>query len=296
MREVSEKVSIFVLKRERDFHSSSSLLAMKAFLSMAKDMPFQTRSLALGIMSIKNDSEIVIMDSYEEFQSMKQKMWGISVGLTLYGVGVEVSMSKLRGQIRGMMKNSTRAFTIASYIWHAFDLELDWRDAQLDDYFTADVKGLPATYDQYQYRRFIEAYGTHFFDKVSYGCKWNYTLAFDKDLMSNNRADWSRTQIGIGLTYSMGGFGIGIGVDFARFKNESKVDGTFARKSDGKEELLGGDELLAAKGLAAWYPTCGKNRAILLEKSKLKPIAELFRDSSRKQAMIQALKDYAAHP
>jgi hypothetical protein len=253
-------------------------------------------TFGLGKMMIKNDSEVVIMESFEEFQKMKSRTWGISVGLSLYGVGVEVGLSRIRGQINGLVKNSSRSFNVATYLWHAFDLEVDWRDARLDQSFVDDVMRLPATYTQPIYRRFIEAYGTHFFDKVGFGCKWNYTVAFDRAMTEKSGAKWSMNQVGIAVTYSLGNFGLKVGMNFTSFKNTSHIDGTFQKNSNGNENLLGGDELLQSKGLEAWYPTCQTNRAILLEKSTLKPIAELIKDPSRKAAMITALKDYAAHP
>lgn len=51
---------------------------------------------------------------------------------------------------------------------------------------------LPTTYNRDIYRRFIEAYGTHFFDKVGYGCKWNYTLAFDRVLLPASSSFFAR--------------------------------------------------------------------------------------------------------
>jgi len=252
--------------------------------------------VGIGRMTIKNDSEVMVLESFSQFQDMKSKNWGVSVGLTLYGVTVGVGLNMLRGQINGLLKNNSRYFNVGSYIWHGFDLEVDWRDATLDRDFYDDIMRLPASYSPDPYRAFINAYGTHFFDKVGYGCKWNTTVAFDRSLTEKSGARWSSTQVGISVSYSLGAFGIGIGMNFSTFKNQSRIDGEFQKHATGSESLLGGDETLIIKGLDAWYPTCVKNRAILLEKSTLKPIAEIIKDAPRKAAMIQALKDFALHP
>jgi len=247
----------------------------------------------------RNDSEVQIIETFEQFQNMKSKNWGINVGLSIYGVGVSVGYSQLKGQIDGLIKNNSRAFNVATVIWHTFDLEVDWRSATLDSDFLADIKLLPATYGpstQAAYMKFINFYGTHFFDKAGYGCKWNFTVAFDRAFSEKSGSKWTQTNVGIAVTYSLGTFGIGVGMNFSKFKNTSRVDGEFQKHSTGTENLLGGDELLLPKGLDVWMPSCRFNRALLVEKSSLKPIAELIKDPQRKPAMMQALKDFAVNP
>jgi len=258
-----------------------------------------SQSFGIQVMKVTMVNESTIYDSYNDFYQQKAKNWGISAGLTIYGVGVDVSYSKLKGELKQQTKNFSRAFSYGEYVWHAFDLEVDWAYAQLDPEFKADVLTLPTDYTRGAgvYRKFIGIYGTHFFNKVAYGCRFNYTLAFDKDLIDKKSSKWVQTQFGIAVSYSYGGFGIKLGFDFAKFKNTTKVDGLFTQKSSGRTRLLGGDETLFPQGLDKWYPSCQKNREILLEKSKITPIAELLKfDPVRKANLIKALQDYARTP
>jgi len=249
-----------------------------------------------GVMRVRMENSTSIMTSFEDFFQQRVKSWGISVGVTIYGVGVDVSYSKLRGEIKALTRNFSNAFTIGEYLWHGFDLEVDYMDTPLDPDFINDIKRLPATYDRNLYRRFINAWGSHVISKAGYGCRFNYSLSYDKKMLETRGSQWTQTNIGVALSYSYGGFGISIGVDFGKFKNTTKIDGEFLAKSMGKTELLGGDETLSS-GLAAWYPTCEKNRQVLLEKSKIVPIAELIRfDKTRQASMKLALQDFARSP
>jgi len=253
---------------------------------------------AKEVNTFVNDSRVQIFESFEQFQKMKATSWGVSVGVTLYGVGVDLSLSKVRGQINGMLKNSSRAANIASCIWHTFDLEVDWSDAPLDQDFMNDVARLPAQYNPAapdDYKRFISFYGTHFFSKAGYGCKYNFSLAYDKTLNQTQGSHWTATQVGISVSYSLGTFGIGLGMNMSKFKNETKIDSTFREHATGTENLLGGDELLLSKGLDVWLPTCKFQRAQLLEKSSLRPLPDIIRDPARKNSLIAALRDFASH-
>jgi len=246
------------------------------------------------------DSSVMIMDSFEQYQKMKASSWSVSLGVTLYGVEVALGYSRLKGQISTLTKNHSRSFNYASSLWRTFDLEIDsYNKAKLDSDFVGNYMILPKTYtpaNRGLFLRFVNGYGTHFFSKAAYGCKWNYTMAFDRAMTEKSGSKWSQSQVSVSVGYSMGAFGFNIGMSFAKFKNESHIDGEFQRRSNGLENLLGGDETLHAKGLDVWIKSCKTNRALLVEKSKIVPIAEIIREPARKAAMILFLKDYARNP
>lgn len=39
-----------------------------------------------GVMKIRMENETTVMSNYEQYFNMKAKNWGVSVGLTLYGM------------------------------------------------------------------------------------------------------------------------------------------------------------------------------------------------------------------
>jgi len=261
-------------------------------------IPYEAYGQAFMRIKFTNDSSI--FDSFQDFYDRKVKNFGISVGVSIYGVGVTVGYSKLRGDINALTKNFSRAFSMGEYVWHAFDLEVDYPSVSLDDDFMNDIKSLPTTYDagREKYRKVIDYYGTHVLTKAAYGCRLNYTLAFDRDMMNKQGTTWTARQISVSVGVTMGGFGLQVGFGTGKAVNRSAIDGKFESKSNGVSCLLGGDETLFHAGIDVWYPTCVKNREILLDKSKVVPMAELLRkfDANKYLQMKTALQDYAKNP
>jgi len=241
-------------------------------------------------------SDSTIYKSFEDFYKLRVSNWGFSAGLTIYGFGVDVSYSKLKGQLAKLTNNFTKSFTYGYYTWHSFDLVLD-DYKQLDPEFKTDVMSLQTPYSPATkplYMKFITIYGTHFFTKVAYGCRYTYSLAMNNKFIDTQDSKWVQTQIGISASYSYGGFGIKLGFDFNKFKNTTQINGQFKENSTGKATLLGGDETCLPKGLETWQKSCDYNKEILLDKSDYMPIVKLFDfDPARKAAMFLALKDYA---
>merc|ERR1711972_94620 len=129
-------------------------------------------------MNGSNDTEIIIIDSYQAFYSTYIDSWGINAGITVDGVSLSVAFSHTKGVIKDWIKAGAFNFGSNTNLYNAFYLEAWPGQLPLNPHFTASVNALPDTYDEAAYGQFIEFWGTHYLNRAMYGAKFNFTTIF----------------------------------------------------------------------------------------------------------------------
>merc|ERR1711974_501417 len=196
-------------------------------------------------MNGSNDTEIIIIDSYQAFYSTYIDSWGINAGITVDGVSLSVAFSHTKGVIKDWIKAGAFNFGSNTNLYNAFYLEAWPGQLPLNPHFTASVNALPDTYDEAAYGQFIEFWGTHYLNRAMYGAKFNFTTIFN-----------------------------------AWFSNTTKINQLFQNQSSTIHTVVGGDKgVFDSQGFDAWWLSCQANWDVLMETANPVPLYELIYDS-----------------
>merc|ERR1711974_549006 len=199
-------------------------------------------------MNGSNDTEIIIIDSYQAFYSTYIDSWGINAGITVDGVSLSVAFSHTKGVIKDWIKAGAFNFGSNTNLYNAFYLEAWPGQLPLNPHFTASVNALPDTYDEAAYGQFIEFWGTHYLNRAMYGAKFNFTTIINS---------W--------------------------FSNTTKINQLFQNQSSTIHTVVGGDKgVFDSQGFDAWWLSCQANWDVLMETANPVPLYELIYDSPTK--------------
>merc|ERR1711974_566274 len=214
-------------------------------------------------MNGSNDTEIIIIDSYQAFYSTYIDSWGINAGITVDGVSLSGAFN----------------FGSNTNLYNAFYLEAWPGQLPLNPHFTASVNALPDTYDEAAYGQFIEFWGTHYLNRAMYGAKFNFTTIFNASFKYEYNDTWTKGQIGISIGFSE----IHLGINNSWFSNTTKINQLFQNQSSTIHTVVGGDKgVFDSQGFDAWWLSCQANWDVLMETANPVPLYELIYDSPTK--------------
>lgn len=235
------------------------------------------------------DSKIRLFQRTQDHFESVVKTTTISAGLNIYGVQLGAAFSNTKGQIDAILKNGTRAFSMATNQLDFFQLGV-YPDAALDNRFAQAVRMLPRNYDANTYGRFIHGWGTHVISNAQYGASVNFTTDFEQSLLQTQSQTWVNRNVGFSIGYAM--FALSFNSSLA--KNTTDFDRQFQESSNSTKEVLGGQGyVLETQGFAAWAATAEQRPALLLTSSDIMPISELVWDDADKRRHIEtAIIDY----
>eukprot|EP01122_Echinamoeba_exundans_P010308 TRINITY_DN3829_c0_g1_i1.p2 TRINITY_DN3829_c0_g1~~TRINITY_DN3829_c0_g1_i1.p2 ORF type:complete len:345 (-),score=108.98 TRINITY_DN3829_c0_g1_i1:67-1101(-) len=235
------------------------------------------------------DSRIRLFQRTQDHFESVVKSTTISAGLTISGITLSGAFSNTKGQVDQMLKNGTRAFSMATNRVDFFQLGV-YPGSELDSRFAQAVRMLPATYDARTYGRFIHGWGTHFVNNAQYGCSTNFTTDFDQQLLQTQSMSWVERNVGFSIGYAM--FSLNFNSSLA--KNTTDFDRQFQESSNSSKTIVGGDGyVLETQGFAAWVQTAEQRPAMLVTQSELLPISELvWDDETRRRHIETAIIDY----
>jgi len=245
-----------------------------------KTYMFPDQSYLTNIGRGTTDDVISLFNSWETFYSQKTSSMGVNAGLGIGSNGGQVSLAfnRSKNEINGYLKNKTRNIALDNRIMSLYQLDL-W---PLSDNYVAPLQralaALPRTLksdsDKRAYQNLINGWGTHYITSAQFGSKVNITTVFDQSLINQYGSKWVTTQIGLSFSWEK----IKAGIDSGSTKNTSKVDETFAQKSQNFVDYSGGTPATyATDGYKAWLATVPANPAIVYEKNNHHPTPRIVK-------------------
>jgi len=236
-------------------------------------------------------NETMLTNSWSDYYTYAFKSTSISLGATIGGFTLQAAFTGTKGYVNQLTKNGTRSFGWNGATFLGFALQ--FRGLQrppLDDDFVRDVKSLPATYDADRYRRFVRAWGTHYFTRAIYGCSFNVTVSVDKKFQEQRTAKWATSQLDLTIKYQE----IQLGIKTEKVVNKSQIDGNFLDGAKVDANARGGDEskFLVGRDFDGWLSSCGTLKVAIVPYSDVEPITELIDDGARKANVLRSILDY----
>jgi len=234
------------------------------------------------------DSKIRLFQRTQDHFESVVKSTTISAGLTLGGVTLQGAFSKTKGDVDTLLKNGTRAFSMATNLVEFFQLGV-YPGSTLDPRFAQAVRLLPATYDASAYGRFVHGWGTHYINNAQLGGSVNFTTDFDQQLIQSNSISWVERQVGFSIGYAM--FSLNFNSSLA--KNTTDFDRQFTESANSTKEIVGGNgHVLETEGFSAWARTAEETPAMLLTRSEVYPISELIENNTIRKNVERAIIDF----
>jgi len=176
-------------------------------------------------------------------------------------------------------------------VWITFQLMFSGTQRPaFDPDFAKDLNALPAGYDPTAYRRFLKAWGTHYFTRALYGCQFNMTVTFDNKFVETRNVNWATKQLDATIKVKE----IQFGIKTEKVVNKSQIDGDFYEGSKAIAHARGGDEskFVVGKDFEGWLTTCATLKAALVPYSEVEPITELAPNPTIKANLRRAIIEY----
>jgi len=238
-------------------------------------------------------NESKLMQSWKDYYSFSQKTLSITLAASFSGVELSAAFSQTKGRIQQLLQNGTRSFGFngAAFITFALQFRGLSRPA-LDPAFAKDVASLPASYDSSAYRRFLRAWGTHYFVRALYGCQYNISVSFDNRYMQTHDQKWTQRQLDLTLKFQQIQFGFNSG----KVVNKSAIDGNFMEGAKTLAQARGGDEMkfVVGRDYDGWLQSCATLKAPLVPYSEVEPITEAVADKTRRDNLRRAILEYGS--
>lgn len=252
----------------------------------------------------------------EDYFRYYVKSTSIGLSLTYAGFTLSAGFSRTRGEIESLLRNNTRVMSTLNNEALMFKLAIlsPYTPELIHPRFTQAVNNLPAEYDANAYksvhlarnplspvssnpifvrvllfRRFLSAWGTHYFTNAQYGAKVNFTTAFDSDLTIRRGSEWTQKQMSLSVGYAM----FSVGVASALATAENNVETSFTQSSTTVKDVTGGSPtVLERDGWNAWVNDAKTQPGLIVGRSLLAPITDLIFDAAKKQHLGTALVAY----
>jgi len=234
-----------------------------------------------------NDSRLLLVDSLKYFFNDYVSTWGISAGINIDGISLNLAFSHTAGQINAILNSSVNSFAQNILSWNQFVVEMWPGEAQLSQHFQSYLDQLPQQYIPSVYRQFVEEFGTHIIYKSCYGARINFTAQFHASLVDTKGIKWVQNQVSL----AVGWMEFKVGINWQNFDNKTQIDNTFLENSDNLTLIAGGQpNVLQGQGFNAWWQTVDQDFAVLYPESSIMPLYEVVKDpviaNNLKQAII----------
>jgi len=224
-----------------------------------------------------NDSRIFIMDSFSYYFNEYISSWGVSAGITIDGVKLNIAFSHTNGQITQLLNNSLNYFAENVLTWTEFELELWPGEASLSPHFLAEVNKLPKVYDPNAYLQFILNFGTHVINKAQYGALINFTSVFHSDVVQKEDIQWVQNQIKLSLSWMQ----FNVGINWNDFDNSTTINNTFVENAQNVTITQGGQpDVLQSSGFKAWFQTVIQDYAVIYANTQVQPLYQIIPDQT----------------
>jgi len=240
-------------------------------------------------------NETRLTNTWSDYWTYAMSKTSISLSATFENVTLNAAFTQTKGYINQLTKNGTRAFGYNGAVYLTFGLQFrGTRRPALDDDFVDNVKGLPAQYDAAKYRRFIKAWGTHYFINARYGCEYNVTVSADKSFQEKKGSKWVQNELDLNIQFNE----IKLGIKTDKLVNRSMLDGSFADGAKVDANARGGDEskFVLGKDFDGWLASCATLKTPILKYSEVEPITEVIDNPTIKANVRRAIIDYAKNP
>jgi len=237
----------------------------------------------------KNDTRIFILNTFQAYFSQYLSTWGVTAGLKIDGIGLDLGFSHTKGQINQMLNNSANYFSQNTMTWVEFVLQVWPGESKLHPHFLAEVNKLPTQYDYDAYLSFIRNFGTHVIKKASYGAAVNFTSVFHSNILNKQSIEWVQNQVKLSLGWQM----INVGFNWNSASNKTAIDNTFLENSQNVTTVQGGEpDVLASDGYKAWWQTVLQEYAVVFAKSTVVPIFDVIPNKTIAQNLKTATITY----
>jgi hypothetical protein len=227
--------------------------------------------------AFKNDTRIMLMDSFSYYYKNYLSSWSINAGANIEGINLSLAFSHTKGQINEFVNSTVNYFAENVMTWSEFILQVWPGAASWDPNFMREVNKLPKEYDPSAYGTFIHNFGTHVISKAWYGAAINFTSVFHSNLINQKSITWVENQVKLTIGYMM----LNAGMNWNSFNNNTKVDNTFLENAKNVTFIQGGQpDVLQSDGFKAWFQTVLSNYAIVFSRSQIDPLYKLIPDAA----------------
>jgi len=236
-------------------------------------------------------NETQLTNSWSDYYSYAFKSFSISLAASYANVTLNAAFSSTKGYIKQLTKNGTNGFGFNGAVYLTFALQ--FRGLQrpaLDDDFVYDLSQLPATYNDAAYKRFLRAWGTHYFTRAVYGCQFNVTASVDKKFQEQRSTQWATRQLDLTIKYNE----IELGIKTEKVVNKTDIDGSFFDAAQVHANARGGDETLFLVGgnFNGWLASCGTMKVPIVMYSEVEPITEVVTNPTTRANLHRAILAY----
>jgi len=236
-------------------------------------------------------NETQLSNSWSDYYKYSFKTTSISVAATFANVTLNAAFTATKGAINQLTQNGTRSFAFNGATFLTFGLQFrGLRRPEFDDDFAYDLAHLPTDYNSDAYRRFIKAWGTHYFTNARYGCEYNVTVSVDKKFLEQRNVNWATQQFDLTIKYNE--FQLGIKTD--KLVNKSNIDGNFLDGAKVIAGAKGGDEMkfIVGHDFDAWLGTCDTLKVPIVKYSEVEALTEIIDDLTIKANLQRAIIEY----
>jgi len=236
-------------------------------------------------------NETRLTRSWQDYYKYQFKSLSISLAANFGDVSLKAAFTGTKGYINQLLTNGTRSFGFNGAVYITFQLQFSgMQRPAFDDDFAKDLKSLPRNYDPAAYKRFIRAWGTHYFTRALYGCQFNMTVSFDNKFVEKRDVNWATKQLDASIKVKE----IEFGIKLDKVVNKSQIDGDFSEGSKGTANARGGDEskFVVGKDFDGWLASCATLKAALVPYSEVEPMSEVATDQAIKANLKRAIIDY----
>jgi len=237
-------------------------------------------------------NETQLSSSWSDYYTYSFKSTSINLAATFSGVTLGAAFTQTKGYINQLTKNGTRSFGYNGAVFLTFGIQFrGLRRPAFDDDFAYDLKRLPAAYDASAYRRFISAWGTHYFSNARYGCEYNVTVSTDKKFQEQRSVKWATQQLDLTIKYQE----LQLGIKTDKVVNKSSIDGSFLDGAKVDANARGGDEMkfVVGRDFDGWLLSCSTLKVPIVKYSEVEPMTEVVDNPVIKANMRRAIIEYA---
>jgi len=259
------------------------------YLGKSYTVPDGVSFVPQSVAMIENTTHL--HDTWKDYYTYKVSTFKITAGLEYQGFKLQAGFEQTKGRINNMLKNNTKYFAFHGGIYVSFALQFKGiTHPPLDTDFIADIKRMPAAYNAALYRKFVQAWGTHYFTRVYYGCQFNITVTQDKKYLQTRDVGWNERNMGLTLGYKENQFGF----CHSGIVNKSKIDGSFLDGAQTIAQARGGAPYLFTntKDFNAWIGSCDQLKVPIRPYSDIAPITELISDTTVRANVLRAVIEY----
>jgi len=236
-------------------------------------------------------NESMLTRSWQDYYTYTHKSLTISAAVSFGGVELSAAFTGTKGRINHLLANGTRSFGFNGATFITFALQFRGMGRpKLDSAFAADLASLPRQYDAHAYRRFLLAWGTHYFTRAMYGCMYNMTVSFDNKFTERRDVKWATRELDLSIKFQMFQFGM----KTERTVNKSQIDGSFLEGAKALAQARGGDEskFVVGRDFDGWLQSCATMKAPLVGYSDVEPLTEAIADRTLRENVRLAILDY----